>query len=244
MKTEKISLVFWNWEWHGKRVGLNHRSNDIKKFVVWDSDDYSYWILEEWTENARYKVYYDKDCPREEYMYNFEGEEDEWCFYILSQRLQAINSAKHPGYSISFEAYDAPENPILNYRYIDDDHWILKVFYPDPDVPWAEWVKPIEAVISKKDLFEAFYVWFIKQIIKYYDWIEWVFDNGGYSWSKESNLYTFFSRDIDRYLRDHWVKDISKLVQKAKDKIKSDLWRVYEEWDKFYNTPKYSDYSL
>lgn len=236
MKTEKITLIFWDGKKRTKRIGGNHRSDDIEKFVVWDSDDYSYGILEVWTWNARYDIHYDEDCPQEEYLHDFSGEENEWCFYILGQRLQAVNSAKHSWYSISFEAYDAPENPILNYRYIDDDHWTLQVFYPNPDVPWAEWVKEINAVVSKKDLFEAFYVWFIKQVIKFYDWVEWVFDNDGYFWSKESNLYNFFSKEIDRYLKAHWVEDIDELVQKAKDKIKADLWKVYEKWDELYNS--------
>ncbi len=216
---------------------------NIKEFRVWDSYDFSYWILETWTWSAWYKINFDKEAPDDvnSLFYQYEKPDNEWwCFYNLGQRLGAISLIDWDYAEILFEAYDAPENPIMSYRYVDSDHWKLSVYYPDKDVPWAK--EDIEAIVSKKDLFEAFYVWFIKQIIKYYDWVDWVFENDGCFWSKESNLYNFFNKRIDNYLRAHWVEDIDELVQKAKDKIKADLWRVYEKRDEIYNTPKYNEY--
>jgi len=244
MKTEKINLVFWDGK--GRKNDMfpdNHRADHIEKFTVWNSDDFSYWILEEWTGSAWFKIYYD-DVPErksDEYrdseayysLYQFNDIHKEWCFYTLWYRLKAVCATEDPYASICFESYDWPENPIMVYKFIDKDHWKLLIYYPDDDVPWFK--DGIEAIVSKKDLFEAFYVWFIKQIIKYYDWPKRVFDNDWYFWSYESNLYTFFSKDIDNYLKENWVKDIDELAQKAKDKIKSDLLKVYEKRDEYYN---------
>ena len=244
MKTEKIKLVFWDWE--GRKNDMfpnNHRADEIKEFRIGKSDDFSYWILEGWTWSAWFKVLYEEndETKSDEYrdsenhlsLYDVYEVDKEWCFYALSCRLRAINKTKDPYASLLFEAYDWPENPIMSYTYIDDDHGKLLVYYPSQFVPWAK--DDIEAVVSKKDLFEAFYIGFIEQIIKYYDWVKWFFDNDGYFWSKEANLYTFFDRDIDNYLREHGVKDIDEKVQKAKDRIKADLWKIYEEWDRLYN---------
>lgn len=132
---------------------------------------------------------------------------------------------------IVYQSFNAPEDPILSYKAIDNENWNFYVFYDDNIYPRAEWVKPIDTKISKKELIETLYVWFTKRIIEYYNWTKWY-----WRWkiSETEFLYDFFDKKIDAYLKEQWVDNIDQLVRRAKDIIKSDMPKVLEEKEKQY----------
>lgn len=221
MSENKLKLEFGEYTWYDFKWRNKWRDWALLSVTSWDSWTFDI-FYQEWN-NAQIKTY-----ERWEYTWWWS---DVWTYEWFSIRLwEILNIQKWE--AITYQCFNAPEEPILSYTPIDNEKWNFIVEYECEDDPWAEWVKPINIEITKEELIKTFYISFIKRIPEYYKWTEW------YKWNLNDceSLLCFFKRDIDIYLKEHWVKNIDNLVKKARDTIKKDISEVYEMYDyQYYN---------
>ena len=122
----------------------------------------------------------------------------------------------------------------IQYIKIDNEIWKLRIEFDDSfprfeDPFFSE--EPIEWVVSKFELINLVYGWFVDYLAENFNWKEW-FEN--VFWISEPIYETFFSYDIDKYLKENWVDDIDERVQKAKHKIREEWNNLFDECDKEY----------
>lgn len=217
--SNKLNLEFWEYTGHEFKWRDTWRDWLLLSLSSWDSWVYDI-FYQEW--NNAYVNHYKwwEHTGWWENIWTYEG------FWIWLSQVLTIEVWE----AIDYQCFYAPEEPILTYIPIDEERGRFTVAYESDDYPRSEWVKSIDIEITKEELLKTFYVSLVKRIAECYKWVE------RYKWNLNDceSLFGFFNRDIDDYLRNHWVDDIDELVKKARNKIKGDIQEVYEMYDDWY----------
>lgn len=212
---ERLDLKFYD-------NNLENKNRVLSKLSFWNSGKFRI-IYPDWNQ-ARYRIY------TADWKGIADGAINKTPFITFSKRLQRIIALDNWMEAV-YQSFNAPEDPLLSYKAIDDETWNFYVFYDDDIYPRAEWVKPIETIISKKELVETLYIWYTKRIIECYNWAK------RYKYGKISEtepLSDFFDKKIDIYLKEQWVDNIDELVKRAREIIRMDMNSVYDGIEKKY----------